>query len=436
MLGFNRWRIIQLFAAVAAIVAIASFALSYLIPAAPSTVIFAAGLKGSTFYFDGQRYQQIFARSHVKLELRQTGGAVENLKLLQDPNSGVQAAVITGGISDGKSAPGLLSLGLIYDNPFWIFTRSSEPLADLSQLKGKRIAVGPEGSGTRYAAERILGRAGIASTNTALLPLRAPAALAALKEGTVDAAWVNGGPRAPNVQLMLRDPAVRLMNFRMAEAFTRMFPDVVQLTLPQGVVNVDPPIPANDITLIGTTNKILIRSDLHPEIVYLLLQAMKEVHGEHGIFQKVGEFPKADDPEYPVAASAVEFYKNGPSFLQRHLPSWMIVQVERAIAALVTGIAIGLPLFGYLPKLYRSLVEFRLRSIYRRLRAIESTLQNDVAPSDIATLEAALAQLDRDISNLGVPTQHSDLFFRVKSDLHLVRISLGSLRKEWPKQVA
>lgn len=436
MLGFNRRRIIQLFATVVAIVAVASFALRYLIPAAPSTVVFAAGLKGSTFHHDGTRYQDVFARSHVKLELRETHGAVENLKLLQDPNSGVQAGVVIGGISDAKNAPDLLSLGLVYDNAFWIFSRSSEPLENLSQLKGKRIAVGPPGSGTRFAAERILGRAGIDSTNTTLTELRGPPAHAALKNGTIDAAWVNGGPRAGNVQLMLRDPALRLVSFPMAEAFTRMFPDVVQLTLPKGVINVDPPIPNSDITLIGTTNKVLVRSDLHPEIVYLLLKAMKEVHGEHGIFQKVGEFPKAEDPEYPMAASALEFYKNGPSFLQRHLPSWMIVQVERAIAVLVTVIAVGVPLFNYLPKLYRSLVEVRLRSIYRRLRAIELTLQNGLAPSEVPKLEAALAQLDREINKLQVPIRHSDMFFRLKSDIHLVRISLGSLRKKWPRQVA
>jgi TRAP transporter TAXI family solute receptor len=437
VLGFGRSHIVKLLAAVLAIVGIASLALSYYLPAAPSTVTFAVASEGSTFEFDGRRYQEIFARSHVKLELRETAGAVENLKLLQDPKSGVQAAFVIGGISDGKHAPGILSLGLVYNNPFWIFTLSANPLEQLSQLKGKRIAVGPEGSGTRYAAERILGKAGVDATTAMLLPFVGQATgHNALIEGKVDAAWFNGGPRAPSLQAMLRDPRVRLMSFPMAEAFTRIFPDVVRLILPQGVVNVEPPIPPNDVMLIGTTNKVLIRSDLHPEIVYLLLQAMKEVHSEQGVFQKVGEFPNAGDTEYPMAASAVEYYKNGPSFLQRHFPSWMIVQIERAIAALVTGIAIGLPLFSYAPKLYRGLVEFRLRSIYRRLRGIEAALQKDIASSKVAVLNADLAQLDRDINSLVIPMQHSDMFFRVKSHLDLVRARLSSLHTARPKRVA
>ena len=59
-------------------------------------------------------------RSHVDLELRATSGAVENIKLLQDPRSGVQISLMVSGISDGKHAPGLLSLGTVYTNPYWI----------------------------------------------------------------------------------------------------------------------------------------------------------------------------------------------------------------------------------------------------------------------------------------------------------------------------
>jgi len=47
--------------------------------------------------------------------------------------------------SDGKHAPGLLSLGTVYSNPFWLFYSSSELIDRFSQLKGKRIAVGPRG---------------------------------------------------------------------------------------------------------------------------------------------------------------------------------------------------------------------------------------------------------------------------------------------------
>ncbi len=429
MLGFNRWRLFELSAAFIAVGVILSLALGYFIPAAPTTVTMATGVTGSSFEAFARRYQQILARSNVALELRETSGAVENLKLLRDPKSGVQAAFVTGGISSGKHAPNVLSLGIIDNNPFWIFYSSAETLERLSQLKGKRIAVGPEGSGTRFAAEKILGKAGINSQTATLYPLAGSAAVEALKESAVDVVWYNGGPGASAVEALLQNPKVRLMDFPVADAFTRSFPDIIRFVLPKGMFSIDPAVPPNDVTLIGTNARVLIRSDLHPEIVYLLLQAMKEVHGGQEIFQKAGEFPNAGDTEYPVASNASDFYNSGPSSLQRHLPLWLNVYMQRMIAVLLTAIAIGFPLFNYAPKLYRWLVEYRLGSIYRSLRIVEANLQRDLAGPEIAKLEVDLERLDSEINKLKVPMQHSDIFFRIKSDLHLVRMRLGSQRR-------
>ena len=45
------------------------------------------------------------------------------------------------------------------------------------------------------------------------------------------------------------------------------------------------------INMVGTTNAVLVRNDLRPQIVYLLTQALMEVHGDAGLFKSVGEFP-------------------------------------------------------------------------------------------------------------------------------------------------
>jgi hypothetical protein len=95
------------------------------------------------------------------------------------------------------------------------------------------------------------------------------------------------------------------MSFPNAEAFTIIFPDLVRLVLPRGVIDTDRNIPANDVPLIGTTAKVLVRGDLHPEIVQLLSQTMVEVHGGRQIFQRSGEFPNSTDTEYPFGAGLI-----------------------------------------------------------------------------------------------------------------------------------
>jgi hypothetical protein len=126
--------------------------------------------------------------------------------------------------------------------------------------------------------------------------------------------------------------------------------------------------------------------------------------------------------------------------MQTHLPLRLSVYLKRAIALLVTSIAIGLPLFSFAPKLYRGLVEYRLGAIYRRLRAIEARLQKGIKTSEALTLEADLERVDQEIGNLGVPMQHSQLFFPSNPmSMMCARVSprvlckRGAKQPKWPK---
>src|ERR1700674_5810573 len=244
MLGFNRWHLLKGLGAILCIAGIVSLALIYFIPTPPSKIAIAtSAIKGTTYEYYAQRYRERFARANVKLELRESPSSVENLRLLQDAGSEVQLAFMYGGISDGEHAPGLLSMGVIYNNPFWIFYSSAEPLDRLSQLKGKRIAVGPAGTAVRQVAEQVLGTDGVTATTATLLPIAGTAAVEALRDGKLDAYWIASAPESAAVQTMLRMPNVRFMSFARVEALTRIFPDLVRLSMPQGVLVIAANIP-------------------------------------------------------------------------------------------------------------------------------------------------------------------------------------------------
>jgi TRAP transporter TAXI family solute receptor len=420
---FTRWKMLT---AIVAAVGIGSAALIYFIPSPPSRVVMATAFKGASFEYYGRQYREIFARSHVELELRETAGAVENLKLLQDPKGDVQIAFVTGGLSDAKHTPGVLSLGTVYDQPFWIFYPAKEQIVRLSQLKGKRIAVGPEGSATRHMAEQVLGKGGVNSETAAFLPFAGSAAAKALKDGQVDAVWIIGVPDATAVQSFLRDSNVRPMSFQMSEAFTRIFPDLTRMTLPQGTVDIERVIPANDVQLIGTKSKVLIRSDLHPEIVQLLLQTMKEVHGGADLFHRSGEYPNAFDAEYTVAPTAIDFYKNGPSFMQRHLPLWLSIHVQRAIAVVVTSIAIGLPLVHFLPQGYNWMTRRRLFYWYAELQALEASFESMTSHRDLIGKQAEIERIEHEISRINFPLTFADQVYNLRSHIDFVRRKIAS----------
>ena len=224
------------------------------------------------------------------------------------------------------------------------------------------------------------------------------------------------------------------MSFTEAEALTRIFPFLVRLVLPRAVIDFERVIPATDLILIAASNVVLVRKDIHPALIGLLSQAIKEEHGKPGVFQQAGEFPKLPDPEYPMAEAAVDFYKNGPSFLNRYLPFWMVSHVQRLLAVLLAGGVIVYPLLNYAPKLYHWFLQGRMRKLYRRLRFVENAMQEKLTAPRLAALQADLESIDR--ASAILPMRHSEMFFGLKRDIDSTRTHLASRLVEARSQTA
>src|SRR5450631_1224445 len=407
MLGSGWFAMLKVLAAILCVFGILSFALIYFIPAPPSTITIASGFTDGNYERIVARYQKVLARHQVTLEMHGGSGGWDNVKLLLDQNTGVQAAFVLGGMGNTEQAPGLLSLGRINYQIFCIFYRATEVLDDLTELKGKRIAAGTVGTGSRVVTENVLGISGVNSENSMLLPLTGQAAVNALIDGRADAAIIGLESDSPLIQSSLRESRIRLLS--VTEALTRFFPSLVRLVLPQGAIDFERKIPASDIVLYASTNAVLVRNDLHPAHISLLAQALFETHDKPGLFQRTGEFPTQIDPEFPMSQSAVDFYKNGPSFLLRYLPFWVVPHVQRLLAVLLAGGAIAYPIFSFAPKLYQWFLQDRMRKLYRRLRLIEEALQKELTAAQVASLQVDLENVSRAARIL--PKRNSDLFF-------------------------
>lgn len=426
MLGSSRRQLVKGLAAIVCTVGVSWLVLEYFVPSPPAEFTIATGSPNQTYEAIGKRYREILARSHVTVDVRNTPGSVDNLKLLNDPTSGVQVGIVQGGVGNIDKSPNLLSLGRVTYQFFWIFYRGTETLDDVRQLKGKSIALGLKGSGGRVLAEDILRLGGVHSGNTTLLAQTVPQATEALNSGKIDAMFLTIAADSPLLRSLLNNPDLRLMSLARAEALPRIYPYLVRLVVPQGLFDWERNIPATEVTIVATTLNVMVRKDFHPALIGLLAQAMVEVHGRPGIFQQAGEFPTLTDPEYPVSEIARDFYKDGPSFLNRYLPFWMTSYAKRTIAVLVAVFAIILPLFNYLPRLYRWFVRERILKLYRRLRIVEKGLHAELTASQIIDLQNDLESIERAVGILGVPNRFSDLFFSLKDHIDLTRTRLAS----------
>jgi TRAP-type uncharacterized transport system substrate-binding protein len=106
-------------------------------------------------------------------------------------------------------------------------------LTRLTELRGKRIAIGQEGSGVRQLAKQLLDANEIPADDH-LVPLSGLSAAEELQQGRIDAAFIIAAETAPVVQVLIRSPGIKLMSFAQDRAYQRRFPFLTKLTFPQG----------------------------------------------------------------------------------------------------------------------------------------------------------------------------------------------------------
>ena len=303
---------------VAALVLLAALGAWMLQASIPRRIVIATGVEDSLYHLYAQRYREILARDGVTLEERVTAGSGENARLIADPKSGVDVAFMQGGV---MHAPvNVVMLASLYYEPLWVFHRDAATLDNLNELRGKRIAVGSEGHGVRAFVVPLLVANGVTEANSTLVAVGNQDALRALQAGQVDAVAFVGGAQSSAVGDALRDPTIKLLDFRRADAYVRRFPHVSHLVLPAGTFDLANDIPREDVNLIATEAMLVARDDLSTALVHLLGDAAREVHSAQGYFEKPREFPNTEPVDVPVSADADRHQRFGPSFIHRHAP--------------------------------------------------------------------------------------------------------------------
>lgn len=404
-------------------------AFQFVEPAPPKRMTITTGGESGAYYQFAKRYATILARDGITLDIQTSAGSLHNLERLK--NDEAQIAFVQGGVlqpandPDEAEASGLLSLGSVFYEPVWVFYRGPT-MSRLSELQGKRIAVGQEGSGIRALAKTLLD-ANEVPFGDKVLSLAGLDAAEALQQGQIDAAFIIAAESAPVVQVLLRSPGVRLMNFTQSWAYERRYPFLTRLTLPRGVADLVRDLPPEDIRVLAPTASLVVRDDLHPALQALLLQAAREVHGRPGFFQSANEFPAYLDPMLPLSPEADRFFKSGAPFLQRYLPFWLAVLVDRMIVLLVPVIALLIPLMRIAPAVYNWRVRSKVFRCYGELKFLEEDLKHHFDAARLGEYRSRLDALDEEASQLHVPLGFTDLVYTLREHVNLVR---GILHKK------
>jgi TRAP-type uncharacterized transport system substrate-binding protein len=391
----------------------------------PRTIVMATGAEGGADYELGVRYREILARAGVTLRLRPTAGGLENLAHLRDSQSGVSVGFIQGGTTTKKESPDLESLGTVFYEPLWLFYRG-EIGEGIQALRGRRLSIGPEGSGGRALALELVKRTKIDSIIGELLGFTPQMAAEKLIAGDIDGAFIVTAWDSPVVQRLITAKGIELASFQRADAYVALYPFLNKLLLPAGVADLSMNRPPADVVLLAPKASLAVREDLHPAIQYLLLNAAVQVHSQPGIFQKAGQFPAAESIDLPLSGEAQRFYKTGRPILQEYLPFWIATLVEKILVVFVPMAALLYPMFKFLPQIYDWIMQLRIRRLYDEMRSIESEMGDEGRGHDIDAMVAKLDQLDERANHLQLPRVYASMLYTLRMHINLVRSRLAS----------
>jgi TRAP-type uncharacterized transport system substrate-binding protein len=398
------------------------YAVELIVPAPQKEIVIATGVESGGYHAFGKLYNQMLEAQGIRVRLRTTAGAIENLAQIHDPKSGVNAALVQGGVADAETATGVVSLGRMFYEPLWVFYKGDATLDQLGQLKGHRISIGAEGSGTQTLNISLLRAAGVDATNATLLPLTGEAAVDALYGGTADVVMLIFSPEAPALQKLLHDPTIKLMSMSQADALVSIYPYLSHLVLPQGVVDLAQNIPPRSFDLVAPTAALVVSANMHPALVAQLAQAASRIHSRPNLLTKAGEFPRIVDPEFQMSADALRFYKNGPPFLQSYLPFWVANFLERVLVLLIPLATVAVPLFRGIPALLKWQVQRKLTYWYRRLEQLERAVTATEQAEELSLISDRVARIK-------VPRAYAEQLFNLKHHIDFVRARLATRPK-------
>ena len=408
------------------IVAAFAFAAKLMQSAPPGHLRMVSGAADTSYRALAERYKKIIETHGVKVEIVGSAGALDNLQHLAAPKSAVDVGFVQGGLTDGVDISRLVSLGTVFTQPLMVYYRLPQEIDRLTALRGKRIAIGAVGSGTRALALKLLAANEMDDKAATLTDDHGQDAARLLAEGKLDAAFLMGDSATPQVMRGLRDaPGVRLMSFRQAEGYVRRLKFLTHLTLPEGALDLGKDYPSETVSLIGPAVELVARKDLHPAVSDLLIAAAREIHSGPGMYRTAGEFPAPLEHEFPISADAERYYKSGAQFLYKRLPFWLASLIDRVLVVVLPLFVIVVPATRAAPSLYRWRVRSRIYRWYGALMAIEREMSIARTADERHAIARKLDDIQHAVDEIKTPLSFADQLYVLRDHVAMARRRLA-----------
>jgi hypothetical protein len=389
--------------------------------APPKMLTISSGPEGSIFHGTAKKYAALLEKNGIKVKVLESAGSLENLARISDPKSGVDLGLVQSGSEDERSRiEDIISLGAISYQPLFFFYRGA-PITQLTEMKGKTLAIGAKGSGSRKLALKILKLNGI-KEGPNLVTFKSKDTGRALMDKKVDGAFIMGeAASVETLRELLYSPGINLFNYKTAQAYVRKINLLHLIELPQGVLSIENNLPREDVTLVGPMVELIAHRELHPALSDMILDAATEIHGPASIFRKRGEFPMAVENKIEFSEDAARFYKSGKGLLYRYLPFWLASLLNRILVVFLPMLIVLVPAVRSVPAVFKWIGHLRIRRRYRALLRLEKKYMNEKNPQQLQDLLDQFKEIEDEVRRMKVSAALADQFYSLRSHIDYVR---------------
>ncbi len=307
----NRWMVCLAVALIVGSIGIWHFTKERL----PRTIRIATAKQGGLYHEFGQALaKSLTRRSDVKVQVIQTDGSVRNRELLLDDKADI--AIIQGG---STSIEELAVIAPLYPEVVHAIARRGEGTA-VEKLAAKRVALGPQGSGMRQSAERILDHYALSDS----IHQDADAYFGRLTDDLdTQGAIVTTGFMNRDLQRVLATGDFSILPLD-AKALDLKNAYFRATEIPRGLYRENPPIPPAPVTTVATTALLVAHEDASDLLINTVLPAIYN--------EGLGlQFPTLIPSRDAINASPVPLHNTARSFFN---PPDQIVRVTAVMESL------------------------------------------------------------------------------------------------------
>lgn len=390
-------------------------------PAPPNKIVILSGPKGSNFYDDANQYAKMIRKHGVNVEVVVTTGSEQNLELLLNKKSKADVGFIKNSSTIKESAKNIVSLGTVLVNPLLVFYKGDD-LNFITELKGKRVAIGPDDSATKEFVAEVLRENELNVQDITTLALESEESINALINGDVNAIFLTGELVSQDrVHQIMNIPGVKVMNFEQADGYTREFKFLSKLEIPEGAFNLGKNIPHKNIKLIGTSVELVAKESLHPALSDLIIAASKEVSGSSNMFRDKHEFPQLIEHNIPISEEANRYYKSGAPFLYKKLPFWLASFLDRMLLIFLPLLIVLIPASKIIGPLYKWRIRSRIYKWYGDLMKIQQDIKGQLSELERVNLTARLNDIEEKVNKLALPLSYASELYALRAHIEYVK---------------